>query len=175
MNHRHTQSKVLAWLLLLPVSLLVGCGGGEMPAESPMEEPEPVSDSIPQASTGGSPRVFFVTPEDGRQYSSDFDVAMEFGSENYEISAIPEGFDAETDEPRADVGHYHVGVDTGCLPAGEVIPQGQGWVHFGDGSNIFSLQVESGFYELSLQIGNDEHRTQDGLCETINIEVADGI
>lgn len=175
MNHRHTQLKVLAWLLLLPVSLLVGCGGGEMPAESPMEEPEPVSDSTPQASTGGSPRVFFVTPEDGLQYSSDFDVAMEFGSENYEISAIPEGFDAETDEPRADVGHYHVGVDTGCLPAGEVIPQGQGWVHFGDGSNIFSLQVESGFYELSLQIGNDEHRTQDGLCETINIEVADGI
>ena len=101
----------------------------------------------------GRPRVFFVAPLDGEAMSSDHDVEIEFGAENYTISAIPEGFDAETDEPRADMGHYHVGLNTGCLPAGEVIPEGQNWQHFGDGSNRYTLQVEPGSYELSVQIG----------------------
>ena len=73
------------------------------------------------------------------------------------------------------MGHYHLGVDTGCLPAGEIIPEGEGWVHFGDGSNVFTLQVEPAAYELTVQIGDDLHRTQEGLCETISIEIADGI
>ena len=107
--------------------------------------------------------------------SSDHDVEVEFGAENYMISAIPEGFDPEADEPRADMGHYHVGLDTGCLPAGEIIPEGQNWQHFGDGSNRYTLQVEPGSYELTVQIGDDLHGTQEGLCETISIEVADGI
>ena len=58
------------------------------------------------------------------------------------------------------MGHYHLGIDTGCLPPGEIIPEGQGWVHFGDGSNVFTLQVEPAAYELTLQIGDDLHVTQ---------------
>ena len=166
--------RVLAGLVLVPALAVFGCGGGgggmepepaEM-AEEPMEEaPAP----------SGPPRIFFVAPQDGDQMSSDHDVEIEFGAENYVISAIPEDFDPETGTPRADVGHYHLGVDTGCLPAGEIIPEGQGWVHFGDGSNTFTLQVEPAAYELTVQIGDDLHRTQEGLCETISVEVADGI
>ena len=164
--------KVLAGLVLVPALAVVGCGGGGMDAEPEMAA-EPMEEEAPAPT--GPPQVFFVAPQDGDQMSSDHDVELEFGSENYMISAIPEGFDPEADEPRADMGHYHVGVDTGCLPAGEIIPQGEGWVHFGDGSNVFTLQVEPASYELSLQIGDDLHRTQEGLCETISIEVADGI
>ena len=167
--------KVLASLALVPfVAVTVaGCGGGD---DGGMEmEAEMASEPAPDPEPSGPPRVFFVAPEDGAQMSSDHDVEVEMGAENYPISAIPEGFDAETDTPRADMGHYHVGINTGCLPVGEIIPQGQGWQHFGDGSNAYTLQVEPGAYELTVQIGDDAHRTQEGLCETISIEVADGI
>ena len=56
-----------------------------------------------------------------------------------------------------------------------MIPQGEGWVHFGDGSNTFTMQSEPAEYELTLQIGDDAHRTQEGLCETISVTIADGI
>ena len=166
--------KVVAGLVLLPAFTVLGCGGGMEAEPEPASEPV-ASEPMEEAAPTGPPRVFFVAPLDGDQMSSDHDVELEFGAENYMISAIPEGFDPQADEPRADMGHYHVGVDTGCLPAGEIIPEGEGWVHFGDGSNVFTLQVEPGSYELSLQIGDDLHRTQEGLCETISIEVADGI
>ncbi len=167
--------KLMAGLVLAPALAVFGCGGGmESEPASEMAE-EPMEEAAPAPT--GPPRVFFVAPRDGDQMSSDHDVELEFGAENYMISAIPDGFDPEADEPRADMGHYHVGIDTGCLSAGEIIPEGQGWVHFGDGSNVFTLQVEPGAYELTLQIGDDLHRTQDaeGLCETISIEIADGI
>jgi|TARA_B100001123_G_C15207369_1_gene985809 hypothetical protein len=164
-------------LAIVSVVGFVGCGGGgsESAMESePMESSAPAADPAP--ASGGTPRVFFVAPEDGGEFSSDFDLEMEFGAENYEISPIPEGFNAETDTPRPDVGHFHVGIDTGgCLPVGTVIPQGEGWVHFGDGSNTFALQSEPAEYELTLQIGDDAHRTQEGLCETISVTIADGI
>ena len=165
--------KIMTGLVLGPAFVVFGCGGGGGGMEAEPEAEAPVEEAAPAPT--GPPRVFFVYPQDGDQMSSDHDVELEFGAENYTISAIPEGFDPETDEPRADMGHYHVGVDTGCLPAGEIIPEGGGWVHFGDGSNTFTLQVEPAAYELTLQIGDDLHRTQEGLCETISIEVADGI
>ena len=171
----------LVTMAVVPAVAFVGCGGGSesengmdsAPME-PMESSAPASD--PASSSGGSPRVFFVAPGDGGEFSSDFDLEMEFGAENYEISPIPEGFDAETDTPRSDVGHFHVGIDAGgCLPVGQVIPQGEGWVHFGDGSNTFTMQSAPAEYELTLQIGDDAHRTQEGLCETISVTIADGI
>ena len=118
-------------------------------------------------------RVFFVAPADGSSHSADV-IAIEFGAENYPISAIPEGFDQETGTPRAGVGHYHLGYDTGCLPVGEIIPQGEGWQHFGDGSSTTTLEnAPAGTYELTVQIGDDQHRTQEGLCATISIEVTE--
>ncbi len=129
---------------------------------------------------GGAPgaaqeaRVFFVSPADGSQHSEDV-ITIEFGAENYPISAIPEGFDQETGTPRDGVGHYHLGYDTGCLDVGIIIPQGEGWQHFGDGSNTTTLEnAPAGTYELTVQIGDDQHRTQEGLCATISIEVTDG-
>ena len=164
---------ILVTLALVPALAFLGCGGGGDSGDSGdgggMESAAPAADPAPVS--GGTSRVFFVTPQDGADISSDFDLELEFGSENYEISPVPEEFDS----PRADVGHYHFGFNTGCAPVGEVIPQGEGWVHFGDGSNTFTLQVEAGAYQLTVQIGDDEHRTQDGLCETIDVDIADGI
>ena len=60
---------------------------------------------------------------------------------------------------------------TECLPVGEEIPRADPWVHFGDGSKIYETLLPAGQYTLTLQIGDDEHRTQEGLCTTISITV----
>ena len=78
-----------------------------------------------------APRVYFVAPEDGANISVDHPVVFEFGIENCEIAAVPE----EVEQPRPDVGHDHLGVDTECLPVGEIIPMADPWLHFGDASN----------------------------------------
>ena len=53
--------------------------------------------------------------------SNDHPVVFEFGVERYEIAAVPE----EVKQPRLDVGHYHLGVESECLPVGEITPQGR--------------------------------------------------
>lgn len=154
----------------------VACGGGgDLPApdEGTMEDAGAMeSETAPEAAdAGGAPRVFFVAPRDGEEISVDVPVVFEFGIENFEIGQVPE----EVDMPRQGVGHYHLGVDTECLPAGEVIPQADPWIHFGDGSNTMEMYLEPGPHTFSVQMGDDEHRTLGGLCETITIEIADGI
>lgn len=122
------------------------------------------------AACGGSqpagPRVFFVTPQDGATVTSP--ATLEFGSENFEIAAVPPG---ELTDTRPALGHYHVAVDAECLPPGTVIPRAAPWVHFGDGKNVIDMQLPPGQHRLTLQIGDDLHRTIDGLCETITVTV----
>ena len=145
---------------------LVACGGGE-PAAEPMDE-EPMVET-PAASTEDrssmTSSVSFVTPADGATVSSP--VAMEFMASNLNISPVPE----EVETPREGIGHHHVAIDTECLPVGEEIPRADPWVHFGDGSKIYETLLPAGQYTLTLQIGDDEHRTQEGLCTTISITV----
>ena len=156
----------LPLLLVLLVATAVACGGAEAPApEGEMDSA--ASDPAPAA----TPRVFFVAPQDGQMISVDNPVVFEFGMENYELSPVPE----EVEQPRAGMGHHHLGVDTECLPAGEVIPQADPWVHFGDASTTIEMMLEPGEHTFALQLGDDEHRTQDGLCETITIRIEEGI
>ncbi len=132
-----------------------------MPAEEPVEEvPAPVEDR-----SSMTPSVGFVSPTDGATVSSP--VSMEFIVSNYNISPVPQ----EVETPRQGMGHHHVGIDTECLPVGEVVPQGDPWVHFGDGSKTFETMLEPGQHTLTLQLGDDEHRTQEGLCTSITITV----
>ena len=114
---------------------------------------------------GGTPSVSFVTPADGATVSSP--VAMEFMASNLNILPVPE----EVETPREGIGHHHVAIDTECLPVGEAIPRADPWVHFGDGSETYETLLPAGQYMLTLQIGDDEHRTQEGLCTTISITV----
>jgi hypothetical protein len=132
-----------AILSLMP--LMLGSCGGTQPA---------------------GPRVFFVQPQDGATVKSP--VRLEFGIENYQLAAVPPGTPTES---RPNVGHHHVGVDTDCLPPGTVIPRAAPWVHFGDGKNVIDMQLPAGQHRLTLQLGDDLHRTQEGLCSTITVNV----
>ena len=156
-----------SWLAVVTMLTAVACGGGEAPEPEGVEMAEP--ESAPEPMT--EPRVFFVAPRDGEEISVDVPVAFEFGTENFEISPVPE----TVEQIRESIGHFHLGVDTDCLAVGEVIPQADPWIHFGDGSNTIDMSLEPGEHMFAVQIGDDEHRTLDGLCETITIMLEEGI
>lgn len=122
---------------------------------------------IISSACGREPRVLFVQPQGGATVKSP--VRFEFGLENYTISPVPK---PAPDKPREGVGHHHLGVDTDCLSVGEVIPMGQPWIHFGDGRTAIEMQLTPGPHKFALQLGDDQHRTLNGLCSTISVTVA---
>lgn len=159
----------LQWLALGLTVAMVGtsCGGGEEPAEtttSTAAAPAPT----PATPAPAAPRVFFVEPQEGATVKSP--VKLGFGIENFELAAVPPG---DVTAARKGMGHHHVGVDTDCLPAGTVIEKAAPWVHFGDGKDEIDMQLTPGPHKLALQIGDDQHRTIEGLCSTISITVSE--
>ncbi|MCH2254451.1 MAG: DUF4399 domain-containing protein [Vicinamibacterales bacterium] len=151
--------------LTLAVFVTVGavaCGGGSSGGEA---------ESAAGDAATAAPRVFFVAPIDETDHPTEIPLGLTFGVENFQISAVPD----EVVSPREGLGHYHLGFNTECLPAGEIIPAADPWTHFGDGSDGMEMQLEGGEYRFSVQIGDDEHRTIEGLCDTIVIRMEDGI
>jgi hypothetical protein len=115
----------------------------------------------------GKPRIFFVEPKNGATVKSP--VHLKFGIENYMIAAVPDG-DVKTARPG--VGHFHVGVGTGCLAPGQTIVKGTpSWIHFGKGDTQIDMQLTPGKHKLALQLGDDLHNTVKGLCSTITVNV----
>lgn len=156
-----------ALLFALPVALaaVTACG-----TEAPPTEEAPAAPAAEMAAPATRPparRVFFVEPQDGATVRSP--VTLRFGVDEYEISPVPPG---ELTTAREGLGHHHVGVDTDCLPVGTAIPKANPWVHFGDGKNEMQMQLPPGQHRLTLQIGDDLHRTIEGLCSTITVTVA---
>ena len=99
-------------------ALVMACGGSTPPAEEAAPAAAPAADASHEGHTGG--RVFFVSPKEGATVKSP--VQLEFGSEMFTIAAVPAG---EVTAVRAGTGHFHLGVDTDCLPVGRGDPQGQ--------------------------------------------------
>jgi hypothetical protein len=127
--------------------------------------------SPPATSQGsGGRRVFFVQPKNGDTIKTLS--TLRFGNEGVTIAAVPPG-ELTPEQVRPGMTHYHIGVDTGCLPAGQVIPKADPWIHFGDGKNEIEMQFKPGQHKLVLQSGDDMHRTIEGLCETITVNVVE--
>ena len=68
---------------------------------------------------------------------------FEFGNDQLTIAAVPPG-EADAEQVRPGMTHYHLGMDTDCLPAGTVIPKADPWIHFGDGKNEIEMQLKPG-------------------------------
>jgi hypothetical protein len=139
------------------------CGGGSPESKAGAPAAAPAADH--SGHTGGG-RVFFMEPANGATVKSP--VHLVFGSEMVTIAPVPAG---EVTEVRPNTAHYHLGVDTDCLPVGSVIPKANPWVHFGDGKNTIDMQLSPGMHKLVVQAGDDKHATMTGLCETINVNV----
>lgn len=149
----------LAALTVVAALTLVACGSAAPPPGG-----DAAAGDKPAA---GSPRVFFVQPQDGAIVKSP--VRLEFGIENYELAAVP----PEAKEARLGMGHHHVGVEADCLPPGTEIPMASPWVHFGKANTNIDMMLEPGPHKLTLQLGDDLHRTIEGLCTTINVTVVE--
>lgn len=153
-------------LALVGLSIVIaGCSSGAPETSKPAAS----APAAAPATASTTPRVFFVEPTDGATVKSP--VALKFGSENFMIMAVPTG---EVKEVRAGMGHHHVGVDIDCLAPGTEIPKANPWVHFGTGASDMTpgVQLTPGPHKLTLQIGDDKHMTIAGLCQTINVTVA---
>jgi len=149
-------NRVVQGLVMTALTLSVGaCTTAEQPAEHAGGE-----------HAGG--RVFFVQPKDGDTIKTMS--TFRFGNEGVTVSPVPPG-DLTPEQVRPNMTHYHLGVDTDCLPAGQVIPKADPWIHFGDGKDTIEMQLKPGRHTLVLQAGDDLHRTVDGLCETITVTV----
>jgi hypothetical protein len=147
-------------LLAIPVlaafaSMAAACGGS--------------SESTDHGAHAGG-RVFFMEPANGATVKSP--VRLVFGSEMVTIAPVPPGEITEA-QVRPNTAHYHLGLDTDCLPVGTVIPKANPWVHFGDGKNVIDMQLPAGMHKLVVQAGDDRHATMTGLCETITVNVTE--
>jgi hypothetical protein len=148
--------------------LASACGGAEPPPAQPAAEP-PAAAPAPAASAAPARRVFFTEPQDGATVKSP--VKLRFGLEGYTLAPVPQGT-ITPDQVRPEMGHHHVGVDMDCLPPGTEIVKGTpSWVHFGTGNTEIDMQLEPGKHKLTLQLGDDLHRTIEGLCQTITVNV----
>ncbi|MBM3808954.1 MAG: DUF4399 domain-containing protein [Acidimicrobiia bacterium] len=151
---------VNAVILGLGTIIAAACGGTETP---------PASTASAPAASPPANRVFFVTPTNGASIKPMS--TIEFGSTGVTVGAVPPG-ELKPEQVRPNIIHYHIAVDADCLPAGEIIPKADPWVHFGDGKNVIEMSLTPGAHRLTVQAGNDMHRTIAGLCETINVTVA---
>ena len=112
--------------------------------------------------------MFFVTPTNGATIKPMS--TIEFGSSGVTVAAVPPG-ELKPEQVRPGTIHYHIAVDSDCLAAGAVIPKADPWVHFGDGKKVIEMSLAPGAHRLTVQAGDDMHRTIAGLCETINVTV----
>jgi hypothetical protein len=160
------RSGVGVLMIGLAVSV-AACRSETPPASESASATAPAADASHEGHQTG--KVFFVEPKDGATLSSKQPTKFVFGSDNYTIAAVPEG---EVKEVRANMGHFHLGVDKDCLPAGQEIVRGTpDWVHFGTGSNNIEMNLTPGKHTMSVQVGDDLHRAVEGLCQTITVTV----
>jgi Domain of unknown function (DUF4399)/Family of unknown function (DUF6130) len=165
-----TRFRMFAQLIPLAAAVVVAsaCGGSEPPAK-PAAEPPPAAAPTPPPAATAARRVYFIEPKDGATVKSP--VKLRFGLDGYELAPVPQGT-ITADQVRPGMGHHHVGVEMDCLPPGTEIVKGTpSWVHFGTGSTEMDIQLEPGKHKLTLQLGDDLHRTIEGLCETITVNV----
>ena len=153
MGNRIAKAIVLgAWTLAV-----AACSGSQAP---------PASGTSAGAAAG---KVFFVSPKSGATIKPMS--TIEFGSSGTTVSAVPPG-ELKPEQVRPGMIHYHLGVDTDCLPVGVAIPKADPWIHFGDGKSVIEMSLTPGQHRLAVQAGDDLHRTLPGLCEVINVTVA---
>jgi hypothetical protein len=122
----------------------------------------------PHSGTHG--RVFFAQPKNGDTIKTMS--TIQFANEGVTIAAVPPG-ELTPAQVRPGMTHYHLGVDTDCLPTGQVIPKADPWIHFGTGATQIEMQLKPGSHKLVLQSGDDMHRTVEGLCEVITVNVVE--
>jgi hypothetical protein len=166
------KSRLRLFVHSIPLAAFVvaasACGGSEPPPAQPAAE-APAAAPAPAPAPPAARRVFFIEPQDKATVKSP--VKARFGLEGYELSPVPAGT-ITPDQVRPGVGHHHLGIDMKCLPAGtEVVKGTPSWIHFGKGETEIDVQLTPGPHTLTLQLADDLHRTIEGFCQEITVNV----
>jgi hypothetical protein len=130
------------------------------PAEEAKKTETPTAEvAVTQSHEGHQAKmVYFAEPKDGATVPAQ--TKFVFKTDNYEISPVPK----DAKEARPNVGHFHLGVDTDCLPAGTAIPKAEAgakpgtagqWIHFGTGSDNIEMALNPGPHKMSVEVGDD--------------------
>lgn len=154
-------------------AFLVSCGGGNTSetTEKPVTE-EAEEMSAPEISTTveikEGQNVFFKNLENGQEITLPF--VMEFGVEGMEVE--PAGV------VRTDMGHHHLIVDAGHIPAGQMVPMDETNKHFGKGELTDTLNIEKyptltpGDHTLTMQFGDGIHTSYgEKMSATVTVTV----
>jgi hypothetical protein len=124
------------------------------------------------ASAPAGPRVYIIEPADGAVITpSDGTpqggtVHFRFGADNLRIE--PSG------TVSAGAGHLHLNLNSGCIPAGQIIPSDDLHRHFGKAEmEADILFTRTGKHTLCLQAANGAHTALpgDGMTHRIQITV----
>jgi len=138
------------YLLFAFITLFVAACGGKPEAAPPVEEDAPVA-----------ARVFFMQPTDAAVLPPTSQVVM--------------GYEGLIVQPAGEVvegaGHMHILVDTGFIPAGQVIPQDDQHLHFGTGAVEAELTLTPGLHTLRLQFADGTHTALEGDAYRDEIQV----
>jgi hypothetical protein len=156
----------LASLVLVAMVGLAGCGGGggasgesesaAAETESAAAETESASaETETEAAGGGAATVSFAEPTDGATVSSPVHVRMEASGLTIERAG----------EVREGAGHFHVMVDTACIPPGQPIPNDPTHLHFGMAQTETDIELAPGQHTLCLQAGDGAHTALDATEE----------
>src|SRR5262245_13503586 len=108
-----------------------------------------------------APHVSFTNPQNGASVSSPIKVKM--AAQNFRIE--PAG------TVTAGAGHFHIMVDTPCIPAGQVIPNDDTHRHFGKAQLETELTLTPGQHTLCLQAADGAHMALSGAGMTQQISI----
>lgn len=96
--------------------------------------------------------VFFQEPANNATVSSRFTVVMRADG----LTVEPSG------EVREGAGHFHIMVDEDFIEPGEIIPNDETHLHFGDGSSSATIELSPGTHTLRLQFADGAHMALEG-------------
>ena len=113
-----------------------------------------------------TPSVRFESPADGATVTSPFEVVMAATG----LVVEPSG------EVNDGAGHFHILVNTDFTTAGEVIPDDEQHLHYGQGQTTVTLDLEPGEHTLRLQFADGLHTALEGeqYRDTITVVVEEG-
>jgi hypothetical protein len=106
--------------------------------------------------------VSFVEPADGATVTSPFKVKFAVSG----MDVKPAGDMSEK------TGHHHLLINTGSVPAGQVIPMDATHLHFGKGQTETEVKLPPGHYALTMQFANGAHISYGPeMSKTIQVDV----
>jgi len=101
------------------------------------------------AAAAAPPSISIIEPADGATVSSP--VRLRFAAQG--MTVAPAGAVV------ANSGHYHLLVDTGPIPAGELVPSDGTNLHFDDGQTGAEVSLSPGTHKLTAQFADGAHHS----------------